>query len=94
VINFELLLLILEIFEVYCQKKLNVMALTATATRTTLSSVNSRLAMVDPVIVGLPPDRSNIKMIVEPYPDLSELCKNLAKDLHENHSKTIKTVVF
>jgi len=69
------------------------MALTATATRTTLSSVKSRLAMVDPVIVGLPP-RSNIKMIVEPCPDLSELCENLAKDLCENRAKTIKIVVF
>ena len=70
------------------------MALTATATRTTLSSVKSRLAMEDPVIVCLPPDRSNIKIIVEPCPDLSELCEELAKDLHENRTKTTKTVVF
>ena len=70
------------------------MALTATATKTTLSSVKSRLAMEDPVIVGLPPDRSNIKMIVEPCPDLSELFEELAKDLRENCTKTTKTVVF
>ncbi|XP_065894572.1 ATP-dependent DNA helicase RecQ-like [Dysidea avara] len=67
------------------------MALTATAIKTTLSSVKSRLAMEDPVIVGLPPDRSNIKMIVEPCPDLSELCEELAKDLrHKDYGKMCK----
>jgi len=75
--------LILETLEVYYPKMW-----------TTLSSVKSRLAMEDPMIVGLPPYRSNIKMIVEPCSDLSELCENLAKDLRENCIKTIKTVVF
>ena len=44
-------------------KKVNIMALTVTSTETTLSSVKSRLTMEDAVV---PPDRSNIKMIVEP----------------------------
>jgi len=46
------------------------------------------------VIVGLPPSRSNIKIVVEPCPDLSELCEALAKDLRENRTKTTKTVIF
>jgi len=75
-------------------KNINVMVLTATATRTTLSSVKSRLTMEDPVIVGLPPNRPNIKMNVEPCPDLSALCEALAKDLRENRTKATKTDVF
>ena len=63
------------------------MALTATATDATLASVKSRLAMEDVVIIGLRPDRSNIKLIVEPCPDITVLCESLAKDLLDNHTK-------
>ena len=38
-------------------KKVNIMALTATSTKTTLSSVKSRLAMKDAVVIGLPPEK-------------------------------------
>ena len=55
------------------------MALTATATKATLASVKSRLAMQDPVVIGLTPERPNIKLIVEPCPDLHKLCEVLAK---------------
>ena len=71
-----------------------IMALTATATKDTLSSVKMRLAMKDPVIVGLPPDRPNIKLVTEPCPELSELCEALAKELLEKRCNTVKTIVF
>ena len=71
-----------------------IMALTATATKDTLASVKKRLAMQDPVIVGLPPDRPNIKLITEPCPELCKLCEVLAKELLEKRCNTIKTVVF
>ena len=70
------------------------MALTATATDATLASVKSRLAMEDVVIIGLRPDRSNIKLIVEPCPDIIVLCESLAKDLLDNCTKATKTVIF
>jgi len=75
-------------------KKVNVMTLTAIATEATLVSVKSRLAMEDPVIIGLYPDRSNIKIIVGPCPDITVLCESLAKDLIENRTKATKTVIF
>jgi len=73
-------------------KEVNVMALTATATDATLASVKSRLAMKDVVIIGLRQDRSNIKLIVELYPDITVLCESLAKDLLDNRTKATKTV--
>jgi len=75
-------------------KKVNVMALTATSTKTTLSSVKSRLVMEDAVVIGLSPQRSNIKIIVEPCPDMMVLCESLSKDLLDNRTKATKTVIF
>jgi len=46
------------------------------------------------VIVGLPPDRPNIKLIMESCPELSKVYEVLAKELLEKRCKTIKTVVF
>ena len=70
------------------------MALTATATKSTLDCVISRLALQDPVIIGLPPDRPNIKLLVEPYPSIPELCFKLAEELKEKRNFTPKTVIF
>jgi len=70
------------------------MVLTATATKATFSSVKSCLAMKNPVVIGLPPDRSNIKLIVEPCPDLHELCEVLSTELLEKRTMATKTIVF
>ena len=70
------------------------MALTATATKATLDCVISHLGMQDPVVVGLAPDRPNIKLIVELCPDVLTLCKALVKELMEKRVKATKTVVF
>ena len=72
----------------------NIMALTATATKATVSIVVSRLAMQDPAIIGLAPDRPNIKLVVDRCPDLYNLCKFLAKELKEKRIAATKTVVF
>jgi len=42
--------------------------------------------MKDPVVIGLPPDRSNIKLIVEPCPDLHKLHEVLSTELLEKHT--------
>ena len=72
----------------------NILALTATATKSTLDSVISQLALQDPIIIGLPPDRPNIKLLVEPFPTISELCFKLAEELKEKCNLTPKTVIF
>ena len=70
------------------------MALTATATKDTLDCVISRLGMENPVIIGLPPDRSNVKLTVKPCPDVLALCKALVKELMEKRVEATKTVIF
>ena len=73
---------------------INVMPLTATATKATLDCVVSRLGMQNPAVIGLEPDRPNITLRVEPYPDVLTLSKALVKELMEKHVKATKTVVF
>ena len=72
----------------------NILALTATATRNTLECVTSRLAMDKPTVIGLSPDRPNIKLSVQPCPSITTLCKQLADELKEKCSSTPKTIVF
>jgi len=50
--------------------------------------------MEDAVVIGLTPERLNIKIIVKPCSDMMVLCESLSKDLLENHTKAIKTVIF
>lgn len=70
------------------------MALTATATKQTVSVVTDHLAMSDPVMIGLNLDRANIKYIVKPSRSLRELSTTLADELLSTRTKTPKTVVF
>ena len=46
---------------------------TVTASKETLHSVIHRKLMETTVLIGLPPDRINIKYIVQPCPSLTEL---------------------
>ena len=75
-------------------EKVNVLALTATATKETLECVICRLAMYQPIIIGLPPDRPNIKLIVKPYLSIPTLCQQLSDELKEKRSLFPKTVIF
>lgn len=74
--------------------KVNILALTATATQETLKCVISRTSMQDPMIIGLPPDRPNIKLSVQPCFSIPTMCEWLAKELLEKRTATLKTVVF
>lgn len=74
--------------------KVNVLALTATATKNTLECVTSRLAMNWPAIIGLPPDRHNIKLSVQPCPSIPTMCRQLSDELKEKRILTPKTVIF
>lgn len=71
-----------------------ILALTATATKETLESVKNRLSLQDPAIIGLPPDRINIKYIVKECPSIKDLCDQLSDELISKRSQTPKTVLF
>ena len=71
-----------------------VLALTATATISTLEAVKARLSMKSPVLIGLSPYRDNIYYSVQPYLELEELSVFLAEYLRAHQRNTTKTVVF
>ena len=72
----------------------NVMALTATATKETYKSVCSRLSLCDPVIVGCSSYRANITYIVKPMPKMDIFCKRIARDIKRMGMNYPKTVIF
>ena len=73
---------------------MRILALTATATKETLECVKSRLSLQDPIIIGLPPDRVNIKYIVKECPAVKDLCHQLSDELRSERTGTPKTVLF
>jgi len=72
----------------------NVMALTATATSETYYCALNQLAMIDPVLVALPPDRRNIKYSVKPATTLEKLSDELSGQLKDLNNPFPKTVLF
>lgn len=73
-------------------RSVRILALTATATKETLESVKSRLSLQDPAVIGLPPDRVNIKYTV--CPPVKDLCHQLSDELASKRLDTPKTVLF
>jgi len=72
-------------------KNFKVLALTAIATRETLECVKCQLSLENPAIVGLPPNRSNIKYIIKPVVPILELYHQLTDELKMNQTDTPKT---
>ena len=72
----------------------NMMALTATATTETFHVVSKRLAMTNPTLVALPPDRGNFVYRVHPKASLIELCDSLCKEFTVKRTDYPKTVIF
>ena len=58
----------------------NVLALTATASKATLAAVTKRLSLSDLIIVA-PPYRDNIKLYVKPLPDVKSFCDLITSDI-------------
>jgi len=73
---------------------INVLALTATATKDTLKCVEDCLAMKDVILIGLHSSRPNIKYIVKTTIVVEELASLLTAELVQLHTGTPKTVVF
>lgn len=74
--------------------KAKILALTATATSEVLSTVKAKLNLVDTLVIGLSPDRGNIKYYVEPLPKLEILCQLLCDGLNQLRDKFPKTLIF
>ena len=75
-------------------QSVRILALTATATKETLDSVRNRLSLQDPIIIGLPPDRTNIKYNVKDCPSMKDLCQQLSDELLLKRAEAPKTVLF
>ncbi|XP_065884449.1 uncharacterized protein [Dysidea avara] len=75
-------------------KEVNILALTATATHETVKSIFERLSMTNVTMVGLPPERPNIKYFVVPMPKMADLCSILAQELISMKADMPKTVLF
>ena len=75
-------------------KDVSVLALTATATHDTVRSIFERLSMTEVNMIGLPPERPNIKYSVVPMCSMDDVCSELAQELANKHNETPKTVLF
>jgi len=86
----------LEIGNVRCliPKSVNILALTATTTIETFNSISKSLLLNNPILVGLPPNRANIKYIVKECPSTDELCHQLTEELILKRANGPKTVLF
>jgi len=72
----------------------NIVALTATATRATLEAVTERLALRNPEIVGSSPNRPNIFLTVSDYIPLPTLVEKVCINLKREAKHYSKTVIF
>ena len=59
----------------------HILALTATATSDVLKVVKARLSLDDPIVIGVSPNRVNIKYYIEPLPSITVVCDLLATNL-------------
>ena len=71
-----------------------VMALTATCTVETLQIIKERLAMQEPEIIALSPQRPNIFYSLQPPTNLEKLSTDLADELKQDRINFKKTVLF
>lgn len=72
----------------------NIMALTATLSTLTYHVVIKKLAMTDPALIGIDPDRPNITLALKPYLKINELGYIISEELLSEKNKTPKSVVF
>lgn len=74
--------------------RVNLLALTAIATKDTYQVVCSRLSLVNPVVIALPPDRANLMLTVVQKPKIEEYCKQLSQDFKLKRIEYPQTIIF
>ena len=75
-------------------ERVHILALTATLTTTVFKAVKERLSLNDPAIIGISPDRANVKYHMEPKETIATLCGLLIEKLLAIRTKFPKTLVF
>ena len=73
---------------------MHILALTATATSDVLKVVKTRLVLDDPQVIGISPNRANIKYYIEPLPSITVLCDLMAENLSSLRTAFPKTLIF
>jgi len=71
-----------------------ILALTATATRETLDCVLDSLSLEDPAIIGMPPNRPNIRYTIEHPIGILDFSQKITDELMAKRIEMPKTVVF
>ena len=71
-----------------------ILALTATATSFTLHKIAERLSLEDYILVAVPPNRPNIKLIVQPIEGLEATALELSEQLRMLKLDYPKTIMF
>lgn len=72
----------------------NILALTATASKSIFDVVVKRLSMINPAVVGVSPNRSNIHLHVVPHLNLPQLSDKIADEVKCDAERTLKTILF
>ena len=75
-------------------ERINIMALTGTATKNTFDIILQRLGMWEPAIVGVSCNRPNIKLIIQPKQKLEEFGLQISQRLQNEGLSYPKTIVF
>ena len=70
------------------------LALTATATTDVFKALKKRLSLENPLMIGTPPDRENIKYSLELHGRIDILCELLTTKLSLLRSEFPKTLIF
>lgn len=74
--------------------KVNIMALTATATRTLLSDVCYILGMKDPHIVMVSPDKSNVILRVSPFESYENAFNPVIDEIKVKRLSMGRTIIY
>ena len=74
--------------------KVNIMALTATATKTLRKDIIQSLGMKSPVVVAVNPDKANVKYEVVPFVSMSKTFGSLAEQLKEKQTTIGRAIIF
>ena len=72
----------------------HLMAVTATATKTTRSEVYRMLGMCQPALVYVPPIKKNIIYCVKPKTEMEDLVNELSRSVIELHETFLKHIIF
>ena len=75
-------------------ERINIMALTGTATKNTFDIILQRLGMWEPAIVGVSCNWPNIKLIIQPKQKLEEFGLQISQRLQNEGLSYPKTIVF